>query len=750
MSSKLSLIVNFLGVDKMSGALRSIIGLGRKGGRSLGELRGESRKLATQLREVRKQIAEGADNIEELAQKERELKDAMADVNEEMRKRARENAIEGKRREDRAEAEALQQKGMDNIRQGATLAAPLILAAREAGNFSSGMVDIQQKANLTNAQLVRVKDTILQAAAASGRMPADLLASVEMLSGLGMSVQESAKLAEPMGRFMTAFKVEGADAAAAIHAGLRTMNLSLADTGKLLDMMAEGGNIGAFEISDMAAAFPTLTAQMKALGETGKKGTAELVAMLEIVRINSGTSEKAMTQSSDLLNKLTAPTTMKAFEKAGIDAMSAIKNGAKQGISPLETMIGLTKKATGGDLMRLQEFFSEKDSSAAMRALILNYDEFAAAKKRVAAASGTTDAAFNMRMEGDSAANWVALAGSVSRLGIVLGTTLVPMMNDGVNMVISMATAVSDWASANPEAAKTIMQIVAGLALFKIGVGAAQFAIGAIMKPIANLNAFVAKIGGWKHVLGMAKVGFDMLRVAVLFLAKGVMRAGIMLLANPVVLAITALVVVIGGAAYLIYTHWDTIKQAFWQGIALVQQAWETLKGYLTTGFAWFVTLPARLAQIGAAIIQGLIRGLLSRASAVWQTLKRIVLNGIDGVKKFLGIASPSRVFMTIGEQTGQGMAIGLDRQGGRVAGAASRLAKGALAAGALAITPGVNASPASGAGRAAAGTGATYNFTLNIHKNDGEGDEEFAQRIMRKLKRMMHDDAQRSYEDRA
>jgi len=36
MSGKLSLLVNFVGVDKMSGALRNIMRLGQQGSRSLG------------------------------------------------------------------------------------------------------------------------------------------------------------------------------------------------------------------------------------------------------------------------------------------------------------------------------------------------------------------------------------------------------------------------------------------------------------------------------------------------------------------------------------------------------------------------------------------------------------------------------------------------------------------------------------------------------------------------------------------
>src|SRR5690606_24930806 len=119
---------------------------------------------------------------------------------------------------------------------------------------------------------------------------------------------------------------------------------------------------------------------------------------------------------------------MKAFAKANIDAMAAIKAGIQSGISPLETMIALTKRATGGDLMRLQEFFTEKDSSSAMRTLILEYDKFAAAKKRVANASGTTDAAFDQRVANDQTVQLRELAGAMSNLALSVAPVLLPFL----------------------------------------------------------------------------------------------------------------------------------------------------------------------------------------------------------------------------------------------------------------------------------------------------------------------------------
>src|SRR5699024_1650216 len=42
---------------------------------------------------------------------------------------------------------------------------------------------------------------------------------------------------------------------------------------------------------------------------------------------------------------------------------------------------------------------------------------------------------------------------------------------------------------------------------------------------------------------------------------------------------------------------------------------------------------------------------------------KGVVGDAVSGAKNLLGISSPSRVFMKIGQQTGEGMVIGLERQ---------------------------------------------------------------------------------------
>lgn len=64
--------------------------------------------------------------------------------------------------------------------------------------------------------------------------------------------------------------------------------------------------------------------------------------------------------------------------------------------------------------------------------------------------------------------------------------------------------------------------------------------------------------------------------------------------------------------------------------------------------------------DIGKNIVMGLARGITASASAVWVALKSVVMSGISNVRAFLGIKSPSRLFMEMGGYVTEGFAIGI------------------------------------------------------------------------------------------
>lgn len=76
------------------------------------------------------------------------------------------------------------------------------------------------------------------------------------------------------------------------------------------------------------------------------------------------------------------------------------------------------------------------------------------------------------------------------------------------------------------------------------------------------------------------------------------------------------------------------------------------------------------LAEVGGNIITGLVNGILGAGPAVLKALGGVVQGAVDGAKKLLGIASPSKVFAEIGGYTAEGMAVGVEDGASNVQGA--------------------------------------------------------------------------------
>ena len=88
----------------------------------------------------------------------------------------------------------------------------------------------------------------------------------------------------------------------------------------------------------------------------------------------------------------------------------------------------------------------------------------------------------------------------------------------------------------------------------------------------------------------------------------------------------------------------------------------ETVKGAIDKAKGALANAGSKLIQAGKDLIQGFINGIASKAYAVAAKAREIASNAVTAVTNFLGINSPSRVFMGIGKYTAEGMAIGLDK----------------------------------------------------------------------------------------
>lgn len=197
---------------------------------------------------------------------------------------------------------------------------------------------------------------------------------------------------------------------------------------------------------------------------------------------------------------------------------------------------------------------------------------------------------------------------------------------------------------------------------------------------------------------------------------------------------------------------WEDIKKVadtLWNGIrSIIENALDLILKVVGTSLQevkdWFVNKfneilsflrGINLSEIGRNMIEGLIGGIRSMAGSLVEAAKGVVSSAIDAAKRLLGIGSPSRVFMELGQQTMAGMAIGLNSQAPidamraqvrALLAAVDPLTQGFEAggfrlngtAGGQAQTARVGAFETGRQG--AAETGATYNITVNTAATSG------------------------------
>ncbi|MCM3242685.1 phage tail tape measure protein [Cytobacillus oceanisediminis] len=108
---------------------------------------------------------------------------------------------------------------------------------------------------------------------------------------------------------------------------------------------------------------------------------------------------------------------------------------------------------------------------------------------------------------------------------------------------------------------------------------------------------------------------------------------------------------------------WQITVQRFTSMVSSIRNIFGTVRTTITTlwGKVMEFFRGIDLKQIGKDIIQGLINGIGSMASAVWEKAKGIASGIGDAIRKKLDINSPSRVAIWLMEMFGDGMIKGMD-----------------------------------------------------------------------------------------
>lgn len=266
-----------------------------------------------------------------------------------------------------------------------------------------------------------------------------------------------------------------------------------------------------------------------------------------------------------------------------------------------------------------------------------------------------------------------------------------------IQQITGVVNSIGNWMRENPELTSTLFKAAAAIAAIVAVGGTLLITLAGLLGPLAMLQ-YGASILGIKS-LPLVGSAITKLGGAFSWILGGLKSLSIALFTTPIgwlILGITALI----GAGYLLVTHWDTVKAwmaDFWQTIkslagegieavknyfsglpeplkAVLSSIWETMKtvfswspiGIIVNNFdnivSYLTGLPAKFSSLGEMTMDGLINGITSKIAALKETMFGMGRDVISSFKEILGIASPSKVFAVMGDQTMQGLTVGLNR----------------------------------------------------------------------------------------
>jgi len=678
-NKNLRLLVSFAASDRLSGPLKNIVGLGQSGSEKLAALKKEARGANRELKEQRDKIAQAVaagGKLGDLVAKERELAAAVDRTNSRLKEQERLNRIKVQADAMKRTGADMRSSGTENIVTGVAMAAPMVLAARQAMTLESAMADVRKVVEFENPQQFAQMSEDITDMSTRIPMAAEGLAQIVAAAGrAGVARKELLTFAEDAAQMGIAFDTTAEDAGGMMAKWRTAFGLGQTDVRTLADQInaltnTYGGNVGAVA---------GVTTRIGALGKVAGLAAPEIAAMAQLMNSVGVEEEIAATGIKNTMLAMTkgeaaTKAQQKAFAKLGLDAKNVANAMQKDaGGAIMDLLARIKKLPEAQQAATLTQLFGS-ESVAAIAPMLTNLEQLQKNFTLVgdkSAYAGSMQKEYLARIATTEGA-WGLAKNALTAVNISLGNMLLPTITAASQKIVVIANSVREWAKENPGLAKGLLMAWAGASGLVIGLGALKVGFGLLLGPFSSVFRLLLTNGP------MLMRVFTGIRTAAMIMGSGLLKAGAMMWANPIVLIIAGIVAAVAFAGYMIYKHWDKISAAFKAGVAWVKGAIGGLPGWLK--------------NLGSMMMDGLLTMLNPLRLA--NRMIEIAKAGITAFKNYFGIKSPSRLMMGMGGFITDGLAVGIDRGKGTAIGAAKAMATGV--AGASMVSAAAAASPAS------------------------------------------------------
>lgn len=513
------------------------------------------------------------------------------------------NRVEAARDRNMAKREAYRSGIFETVALGATVVAPV----KAAMDFESTMADIRKVVDFPEPDgLKKMGQTILDM---SKRLPmtADDIGKIVAAGGQsGIATKELTAFAESAIKMGVAFDITADEAGQSMAEMRAAFRMTQPQVNALADKINFLGNNTAASAKDIME----IVQRIGPLGEVAGAASGSIAAMGATLRGMGVQNEISATGIKNLLltlssGKAATKAQQAVFKQLGYTSSQVAKSMQLNADETIRVILSkISKLPKSAQAAALTQLFG-KEVVGSIAPLLKNLDQLQDNLKLVGDASkyaGSMEKEYQARAA-TTANSLVIFRNQVNALGITIGSVLLPAVNSLLMTVGPWIGQVTTLAQKYPTVTKAIVATAGALVTMKVATFALGFAFTYLKGGMLNTVGLFYRTAAGATLVGTATTtaaaGPTLLGRAFLFLGRGIVWAGRMLLTNPIGLAITA----IAGAAYLIYENWDKLKP-------------------------WFIQLWKDITDIFDKAI-GKIMGMINAISDKWNGFKSTVSDGV-------------------------------------------------------------------------------------------------------------------------
>lgn len=427
--------------------------------------------------------------------------------------------------------------GFNDVLAGGALAAPFVMGAQAAMKFETAMADVKKVVDFESpAQFAAMSDDVLDL---SERLPmaAEGIAQIVAAGGQsGIAREELAAFAEDAVKMGVAFD-QTADQAGGMMAKWRTaFKLSQGEVVALADQINYLGNTGPANAQQISK----IVTSIGPLGEIAGLASGQIAAMGATLAGVGIAEDVAATGMKNFMLTLTAGSSatkeqQQAFKALRLDSAEMAKGMQEDAQGTIQRVLLAVSKVSGDKQAAVLTQLFGKESVGAIAPLLTNIDLLKSNFDKVA---DSTQYAGSMQAEYAARAattqnNLQLLQNRVTRLGISVGSALLPPFNDFMDTIGPVISGVAELAAANPWLVKGILGAAVGFGVLRVAVMASTMALTimnavATMSPIGLLVRAIALAAGflianwdtvgpwfaelWEGLKGVAMAGWELFK----------------------------------------------------------------------------------------------------------------------------------------------------------------------------------------------------------------------------------------------